>query len=351
MTPADLEAVIRQAIREGVAFQWWMYLLVFLFTAFGSYIGAYVKKRGENFATKSDFEALLDQTRRTAAATELIKADITKTQKDEEIVEAYRINQQPVLEEVTRIIVRIREIFRNEFRADYARPWDPKTLSRRNLEASKRDTAVYRVFRFLGAMQIYRSRTAGLPPHTIDRQFDFYYSHKIVGVFAGGHLPDPEVMWRDSILEASELFVEYSEKWKMFKTISWFEFVNLANRGDDTADFLNLNAERVAEFLRTPSIRLALFAIYLIDMRQDTLECDTWEPFRDELLEYIQAQNATWFSIYGKTTNGENDTLIMDVKKARKPRNYYSPFYDRANNPMDYQLEGSSGQPQKARRS
>ena len=46
-------------------------------TVAGTFGGAYLKRRGENYATKQDFDALLEQTRATAKATEQIKNELS----------------------------------------------------------------------------------------------------------------------------------------------------------------------------------------------------------------------------------------------------------------------------------
>ena len=82
MTAQELENMFRNVLAEGVTLD--MLVYVFLIAALivgstvGSFLGAYAKRKGENFATKEDFSTLLEQVRKTTQETEAIKADIAK---------------------------------------------------------------------------------------------------------------------------------------------------------------------------------------------------------------------------------------------------------------------------------
>jgi hypothetical protein len=78
MSADQVKAIIEAATKEGVAFPWWAYLLAFVVAFAGSYFGAYAKRKAENLATKEDFDALLDQVKKTTKETEQIKMDISR---------------------------------------------------------------------------------------------------------------------------------------------------------------------------------------------------------------------------------------------------------------------------------
>jgi hypothetical protein len=78
----QIKQIVVTAVKEGISSQWWISLLILVFSIIGSSLGGYVlaytKKKGENFATKEDFDLLLKQTQQTAQATEEIKATISR---------------------------------------------------------------------------------------------------------------------------------------------------------------------------------------------------------------------------------------------------------------------------------
>ncbi len=78
MSPEEIELLVLRAIDEGLAFPWWLYLSVLFLTFVGGFLGAYLKRKGENFATKEDFDSLLNQVKETTIATESIKVDLAK---------------------------------------------------------------------------------------------------------------------------------------------------------------------------------------------------------------------------------------------------------------------------------
>lgn len=69
---------MRKVLAEGVTLDIWVYVLMVVALVVGSFGGAYLKRKGENWATKEDFETLLSQLRRTTEETEKIKSDIAK---------------------------------------------------------------------------------------------------------------------------------------------------------------------------------------------------------------------------------------------------------------------------------
>jgi hypothetical protein len=76
------EALVREIVKSmvGESFGVGFYLIfagiTILASAIGGYAGAYFKKKGENLASKEDFENLLEQSKRIAAEVEEIKSTI-----------------------------------------------------------------------------------------------------------------------------------------------------------------------------------------------------------------------------------------------------------------------------------
>lgn len=78
MSPEEIELIITNVAKERFEFPWLLYFFLLISPFIGSYLGAYLKKRGENLATKDDYELLLEQIKKTTAATENIKSDLAK---------------------------------------------------------------------------------------------------------------------------------------------------------------------------------------------------------------------------------------------------------------------------------
>lgn len=77
--PKEVAAQIsEQAISSGLVGSSWLPFLVLLLSALGGFLGAYLKKKGEHFATREDFEQLLLQTKITTQETESIKTEIAR---------------------------------------------------------------------------------------------------------------------------------------------------------------------------------------------------------------------------------------------------------------------------------
>lgn len=70
-----LQEVIQQ---QQVTLTWWTYLIFAVIAVLSTYVGAYLKKKGETFATKEDFNVLLAQVKKTNRATEQIKTAIAR---------------------------------------------------------------------------------------------------------------------------------------------------------------------------------------------------------------------------------------------------------------------------------
>lgn len=70
-----LQEVIQQ---QPVTLTWWTYLVFALIAILSAYLGAYLKKKGETYATREDFYMVLDQVKMTNRATEEIKTAIAR---------------------------------------------------------------------------------------------------------------------------------------------------------------------------------------------------------------------------------------------------------------------------------
>jgi hypothetical protein len=82
MSPAELELLLRRILGEGLQLQPIVYLLIVALSlvsgALGAFLGAYLKRRGENLATKADFDSLIDQLRTQTQEVEQIKSEISR---------------------------------------------------------------------------------------------------------------------------------------------------------------------------------------------------------------------------------------------------------------------------------
>lgn len=77
----DVIQQLVEAVREGTfqpdAFFYFIIFVVMLIaTGFGSYLASYLSHKGQNLATKEDFQELLDQQRQSTEVTEQIRAEI-----------------------------------------------------------------------------------------------------------------------------------------------------------------------------------------------------------------------------------------------------------------------------------
>jgi len=124
MTPAEIELLIRRVLNEGVRLQSLVYVVLVGISALGGLVGsfltAYAKKRGENLATKADFDELLRQLRLQTAETEKIKSEIAK---------ASWVHQQRwdfKREVYSQLLAVLEEIRQKTFwLGDSLRSWDP----------------------------------------------------------------------------------------------------------------------------------------------------------------------------------------------------------------------------------
>ena len=58
MTPEDVQRIVETALDQKQAFDWWPYILLILIGGVIVYFRAYLKKKGENLATKEDIEEI-----------------------------------------------------------------------------------------------------------------------------------------------------------------------------------------------------------------------------------------------------------------------------------------------------
>ncbi len=54
----QIKTIVEEAIKNGASLDWWVYILIIVFSATGGLLGAYLKKKAENLATKEDIEAI-----------------------------------------------------------------------------------------------------------------------------------------------------------------------------------------------------------------------------------------------------------------------------------------------------
>ena len=82
MDPEKLEQIIREILTEGFTLRWYVYIILaivsFLAGVLGTYMSAYFKKRAEHLATRADIDEIVEQLKKTTAATEEIKGKISK---------------------------------------------------------------------------------------------------------------------------------------------------------------------------------------------------------------------------------------------------------------------------------
>jgi hypothetical protein len=79
MNPEAVRKMLQEVIQQQqVTLTWWTYLIFAVLAVLSTYLGAYLKKKGETFATREDFNVLLAQVKKTNRATEQIKTAIAK---------------------------------------------------------------------------------------------------------------------------------------------------------------------------------------------------------------------------------------------------------------------------------
>lgn len=281
----------------------------------GGYGMAYLKKTGEQDAINDGFDKVVSQTRRTVQASEEVKHLIERMSRQDAVAEEIRRLQQPLIDEANRIIVRISERFQGKFDDHFSAPWiveEPLTIERLG---NKRDTTIYRFLRFFAAYGIYRQATAGLPSCRGDKLARFYIARKIEPVFASGGYPGDPVLWRDTLLESSEQFCVWSEKWKGHRPLSWEEFSDVLSSSSNNNNVLRLSAKRIAErLLQALNPRLALVGVYLIDLVNDIDPPEKndflWIHIRQRLIAFLRGGYANKISVYYQE-NRINDIAML----------------------------------------
>jgi len=58
MNYVQIKTLVEEAIKNGASLDWWVYILIIVFSAVGGFLGAYLKKKAENLATKEDIEVI-----------------------------------------------------------------------------------------------------------------------------------------------------------------------------------------------------------------------------------------------------------------------------------------------------
>ena len=95
MSQEELKTLLEQTLSNGINLSHWAYVLIALVSMIGAYIGSYLKKRGENFATKQDFQQILERTSETTRITKHIEGLV---QKEFEFIEhQLKIFYSPIL--------------------------------------------------------------------------------------------------------------------------------------------------------------------------------------------------------------------------------------------------------------
>lgn len=87
MTPEQFEQILRRVVEGGISLNTaaylWMLIAMLAGSVIGAFVGAYVKRKGENYATKEDFDVLLEQVKQTTSETEKIKDAVLRTSRIE----------------------------------------------------------------------------------------------------------------------------------------------------------------------------------------------------------------------------------------------------------------------------
>jgi len=79
MNPEAVRTMLQEVIQQQqVTLAWWTYLIFAVIAVPSNYFGAYLKKKGETFATREDFNVLLAQVKKTNRAAEQIKTAIAR---------------------------------------------------------------------------------------------------------------------------------------------------------------------------------------------------------------------------------------------------------------------------------
>lgn len=61
ITQEERKTIITEIVQKGVTIQWWSYLIFAIIAFFASYLGGYLRRKGENVATKKDIARITDE--------------------------------------------------------------------------------------------------------------------------------------------------------------------------------------------------------------------------------------------------------------------------------------------------
>lgn len=56
MNYEQIKTIVEEVMNNATIVDWWIYILIIVFSAIGGFLGAYLKKKAENLATKEDIE-------------------------------------------------------------------------------------------------------------------------------------------------------------------------------------------------------------------------------------------------------------------------------------------------------
>ncbi|MEH6343464.1 MAG: hypothetical protein V7785_00130 [Bermanella sp.] len=102
-------------------------LSVVMLSFIGSFLASYMKKKGLNYATKDDFESLLEQTKKTTEETENIKHEIAQLnwagQRQWQLKEKY---YESILENIFKLKITLEE--RSDYFIDPKSRYDPDNM-------------------------------------------------------------------------------------------------------------------------------------------------------------------------------------------------------------------------------
>ena len=85
MEIANIRKLLEEYMTNGVRLDLWSYVILAVVTIIAGFTGAYMKKRGENYATKQDFDEILKRVKETTKVTEEVKTEINRSSKELEL--------------------------------------------------------------------------------------------------------------------------------------------------------------------------------------------------------------------------------------------------------------------------
>lgn len=96
ITPEEIKEIINEMLQKGVTLQWWSYFIFAIIAFVASYLGRYLRKKGDYRAIREEFDKILDQNKKITNAIEQIRNNfyVSKALHDkfiEKIVDFYTI--------------------------------------------------------------------------------------------------------------------------------------------------------------------------------------------------------------------------------------------------------------------